>query len=118
MKEQFDLPALQSELQTLRLERDRLRESEQHYSNLVELAAIGISHVDLNGRFVHVNRRLCEMLGYTREELLELSVREISHPDDRFATDKDRAGSTPARSTRSRPRSGTCARTARRSGCT
>ena len=70
---------------------DRLRESEAHYSSMVELAAIGISHVDLDGRFVHVNRRLCEMLGYTREELLQLCIREISHPDDRLATDKDRA---------------------------
>jgi diguanylate cyclase (GGDEF)-like protein/PAS domain S-box-containing protein len=70
---------------------DRLRESEAYYSSLVELAAIGISHVDLNGRFVFVNRRLCEMLGYSREELLELSIPEISHPDDRQVTDKDRA---------------------------
>ena len=70
---------------------DRQRESETHYSSMVELAAIGISHVDLNGRFVHVNRRLCEMLGYTREELLELSIREISHPEDRFTTDEERA---------------------------
>ena len=69
VKEQFDAATLQSELQALRLERDRLRESEQLYSNLVELAAIGISHVDVNGRFVHVNRRLCDMLGYTRDEL-------------------------------------------------
>ena len=70
---------------------DRLRESEERYSTLVELAAIGISHVDLDGRFVHVNRQLCDMLGYTREELLQLNVRDISHPDDRHATDKDRA---------------------------
>ena len=70
---------------------DRLRESEERYSTLVELAAIGISHVDLDGRFVHVNRQLCNMLGYTREELLQLNVRDISHPDDRHATDKDRA---------------------------
>ena len=90
MKEQFDVPTLQSELQTLRLERDRLRESEQLYSNLVELAAIGISHVDPNGRFVHVNRRLCEMLGYSRTELLELSVQQVSHPDDQLATEKER----------------------------
>jgi diguanylate cyclase (GGDEF)-like protein/PAS domain S-box-containing protein len=58
---------------------------------MVELAAIGISHVDLNGRFVYVNRRMCEMLGYTREELLELCIKEVSHPDDRVTTDKDRA---------------------------
>ena len=81
---------MESELQTLRLECERLRESEQLYSNLVELAAIGISHVDVNGQFVHVNRRLCEMLGYTRDELLGLSVQQVSHPEDRLATEKDR----------------------------
>jgi diguanylate cyclase (GGDEF)-like protein/PAS domain S-box-containing protein len=68
---------------------DRLRESEERYANMVELAAIGISHVDVNGRFVHVNRRLCEMLGYTREELLALTAAELSHPEDRLQTHKD-----------------------------
>ena len=69
---------------------DRLRESEEKYANMVELAAIGISHVDLSGRFVHVNKRLCEMLGYAREELLGKSVAEISHPDDRLNTENNR----------------------------
>ena len=50
---------------------DRLRERETHFSNMVELAAIGICHVDLDGRFIFANRRLCHMLGYTREELME-----------------------------------------------
>ena len=70
---------------------DRLRERETHYSSMVELAAIGICHVDLERRFIFANRRLCEMLGYTREEFLELSVEQISHPDDRSVTDTDRA---------------------------
>jgi len=69
----------------------RLRESEERYSNTVELAAIGISHVGIDGRFTHVNRQLCEMLGYTRRELLELTVRQISHPDDVCVTDRDTA---------------------------
>jgi len=68
---------------------DRLRESEERYANMVELAAIGISHVDVNGRFIHVNRKLCDMLGYTRDELLALSVGDVSHPEDRHHTDKD-----------------------------
>ena len=63
----------------------------EDYSSLVELAAIGISHVDLQGRFVYVNRQLCDMLGYSRAELLQLSTRDISHPDDLFATDTDQA---------------------------
>jgi PAS domain S-box-containing protein len=42
---------------------ERLRDSEQRYASTVEPAAIGISHVSLDGRFIHVNRQLCEMLG-------------------------------------------------------
>ena len=67
----------------------RLRESEERYASTFELAAIGISHVALDGRFIHVNCRLCEMLGYTRDELLELTVRQISHPDDVAVSHKD-----------------------------
>ncbi|HEX6996482.1 MAG TPA: EAL domain-containing protein [Gammaproteobacteria bacterium] len=69
----------------------RLRESEERYASTVELAALGISHISVDGRFIHANRHLCEMLGYTRDELLELSFRDVSHPDDRHVTDPDRA---------------------------
>jgi diguanylate cyclase (GGDEF)-like protein/PAS domain S-box-containing protein len=65
----------------------RLSESEELYSSTVELAAIGISHIGPDGRFLHANRRVCEMLGYTSEELLSKTVKDISHPDDRNATD-------------------------------
>ena len=88
MRKQTAIP--RNDLKALHQELVRLRESEELYSSMVELAAIGISHVDVNGRFVHVNRRLCDMLGYAREELLERSVVDISHPDDRTETDKGR----------------------------
>ena len=70
---------------------DRLRESEERFHSTYELAGIGISHVDADGRFIHANRQLCEMLGYTREELLGLTVKQISHPDDVSVTDVERA---------------------------
>jgi diguanylate cyclase (GGDEF)-like protein/PAS domain S-box-containing protein len=69
----------------------RLRESEERYASTVELAAIGIGHVDEGGRFIHVNRQLCEMLGYSRDELLALTVRQVSHPDDTSVTDNARS---------------------------
>ena len=68
-----------------------LRESEKRYADTIELAAIGISHVDDGGRYVQVNRALCELLGYTREELLGKTVKEISHPEDRDVADGLRA---------------------------
>jgi diguanylate cyclase (GGDEF)-like protein/PAS domain S-box-containing protein len=67
----------------------RLRDRVERYSNLVELAAIGISHVAPDGRFVYVNRALSEMLGYPAEELLTLGVRDVSHPDDLTVTHAD-----------------------------
>ena len=66
--------------------RDQLRESEERFANMVELAAIGISHVDLEGRFIYANKQLCDMLGYSRDELMALTVKDVSHPDDQLIT--------------------------------
>jgi diguanylate cyclase (GGDEF)-like protein/PAS domain S-box-containing protein len=68
-----------------------LRESEKRYADTIELAAIGISHVDESGRFMQVNRALCDLLGYTRDELLGKTVKQVSHPDDRDVTNVQRA---------------------------
>jgi len=59
-----------------------LHESEERFRATFEQAAVGIAHVGTDGHFLRVNRRLCEKLGYTREELLALSFQEITHPAD------------------------------------
>jgi PAS domain S-box-containing protein len=59
-----------------------LGESERRYRSIFDLAAVGIAHVSLEGRFVRVNRRLCEIAGYTAEEMLELAFQDITHADD------------------------------------
>jgi PAS domain S-box-containing protein len=69
---------------------DRLRESEVRYASTVELAAVGIAHVDEEGRFAWSNQKLRDMLGYSSEELSELTVRQVSHPEDMGITDADR----------------------------
>jgi len=69
----------------------QLRESEKHYADTIELAAIGIAHVSDAGRYVHVNRWMCELLGYSRDELLGMTVKQVSHPDDKTMADKVRA---------------------------
>ena len=68
----------------------QLRESEAKFRHTFELAASGIAHVALDGRFMQVNRSLCEILGYAEDELVGRSVKEISHPDDRDLTDAQR----------------------------
>src|SRR5690606_23263396 len=67
---------------------DRLRESEERFSSTMEFAAIGIAHVASDGRFIYANPQICEMLGYTEQELLALTVRQITHPDDVALTDE------------------------------
>src|SRR5438445_11590047 len=59
-----------------------LRESEERFRRTFELAGSGVAHIGMDRRFLRVNRRLCEMLGYSEDELLSLTGREISHPDD------------------------------------
>ena len=68
----------------------RLQESEARFRQTFELAASGICHV-VDGRFVRVNRSLCEILGYPEKELLGKHVKEVSHPEDRDVTDAERA---------------------------
>ncbi|MFB2968029.1 PAS domain S-box protein [Aerosakkonema sp. BLCC-F183] len=59
-----------------------LRESEQRFRATFEQAAVGIAHIGLEGRWLRVNQKFCDIVGYTREELLSSTFQEISHPDD------------------------------------
>jgi PAS domain S-box-containing protein len=68
-----------------------LRASEARARQIFELAASGIAEVDLNGRFLRVNRSLCKLLGYGEAELIGRSVKQVSHPADRDLTDAQRA---------------------------
>ena len=67
-----------------------LAASETRFRQTFELAGTGIAHVDLAGRFIDLNRKLCDMLGYFESELIGRSVKDISHPDDRDKTDAER----------------------------
>jgi diguanylate cyclase (GGDEF)-like protein/PAS domain S-box-containing protein len=69
----------------------KLRESESRYASTVELAAVGIAHIDEGGRFVWTNGKLLELLGYSSDELGDLTIWDVSHPDDLHVTDDDRA---------------------------
>jgi PAS domain S-box-containing protein len=68
-----------------------LRESEERFRQTFELAASGIGHIDLKGNFLKVNRALCRILGYTAEELVGRTVKDVSHPEDKGVTDAERA---------------------------
>jgi len=61
---------------------DKLRAAERLNSTAFEYAPIGIVLRALDGRILKVNRALCDMLGYSSDELLQLPFRQISHPED------------------------------------
>ena len=58
-----------------------LRERDYHYRTLFDNAGDAIFIHNLTGRFLDVNRVACEMLSYSRDELLRLSPLEISAPE-------------------------------------
>ena len=60
-----------------------LIESERAYRSTFEGAPAGMAHVSLDGRWLRVNRRLCEMLNYSHDELLAHDLFSLVHPDDR-----------------------------------
>ena len=59
-----------------------LREREWQFKSTFENAATGIAHLSLQGRFLLVNQRLCEILGYTPDELQEKTFQDITFPED------------------------------------
>jgi diguanylate cyclase (GGDEF)-like protein/PAS domain S-box-containing protein len=62
--------------------REALRESEQRSQGIFESAPIGIAIISPEGRFIKANQALCDMLGYTSEELSALTITDVTHPDD------------------------------------
>ena len=59
-----------------------VRESESKFRAIFEQAAVGVAQVAPDGRWLDANQRLCEIVGYTREELLGGTFQDITHPDD------------------------------------
>jgi PAS domain S-box-containing protein len=55
---------------------------EARFRAIFENAAVGIARVSLDGRFLEVNDRLCQIVGYSCDELMSRNFRTITHPDD------------------------------------
>lgn len=60
----------------------RLREGDELFRITFEKAAVGMAHVAPDGRWLRVNEKLCEVVGYGCEELLGLTFEDITHPAD------------------------------------
>ncbi|MCP6762673.1 MAG: PAS domain S-box protein [Fischerella sp. CENA71] len=60
----------------------QLEESEGLFRATFNQAAVGIAHVGLDGKWLLVNQKLCKIVGYTHEELNQLTFQDLTHPDD------------------------------------
>ncbi len=63
-----------------------LRRSENRFRSVFQSGATGIVVTEVSGNFLQVNRRFQEIVGYREDELLNMSVADVTHPDDRGET--------------------------------
>ena len=61
---------------------EELRVSEEAFRGNFENAAIGMALLNEEGKWLKVNEKVCEILGYTEEELMQLTFQDITHPED------------------------------------
>jgi PAS domain S-box-containing protein len=61
---------------------EALRESEERFHAIFNLAAVGIAQVTVQGKLLMINQKFCDTIGYTIEEVLTVDAFQISHPDD------------------------------------
>ena len=74
--------AIARDVSSLRAAENRIRGDEALFRGIFENSPIGISLMSLDKKWIMVNDALCDILGYSREELLRLSFADVSHPDD------------------------------------
>ncbi len=60
-----------------------LAAAKEVFSSAFDNAPTGVALISLDGRFLQVNRSLCELTGYSEEQLLARGFADVTHPDDR-----------------------------------
>lgn len=70
------------DLTALNRAKQALKESESRFRSTFRFSLIGMAIIDPDGHWLKVNNILCEMLGYTEEELLSRSLLDLTHPED------------------------------------
>lgn len=64
------------------LSEETLKENEKKYKAIFEQAAVGVARLKPDGTWLEVNKKLCDIVGYSKEELLTKTFQDITHPDD------------------------------------
>ncbi len=61
---------------------EALELNERRYQATFETAAVGIAHLSPRGKWLRFNDRVAQLLGYSRQELEQLNLQDVTHPDD------------------------------------
>ncbi len=61
---------------------DALKESEERFRATFNQAAVGIAHVAPDGRFLRLNQKYCDIVGYAHDELIKRTFQSITYPED------------------------------------
>ncbi|MFB2938532.1 PAS domain S-box protein [Aerosakkonemataceae cyanobacterium BLCC-F154] len=56
--------------------------SEERFRATFNQAAVGMAHVSQDGKWLYVNQKLCDIVGYSKEELLTMTFQEITYAED------------------------------------
>ena len=80
------LLGLFTDISRRRQEESDLRDREKLFRAIFSQAAVGITQAGPDGRWLLLNDRFCEFLGYSEEELRDKTFLDITHPDDRDAS--------------------------------
>jgi PAS domain S-box-containing protein len=59
-----------------------LKESDALYEATFDKAAVGIAHMATDGQWLRANQKLADVVGYTRGDLVQLRIQDLTHPDD------------------------------------
>jgi PAS domain S-box-containing protein len=59
-----------------------LRQSQERFQGTFDATSLGMALVDTSGKWLEVNRSLCSILGYPKEELIATDCQRFTHPDD------------------------------------
>ncbi|MFP5222810.1 MAG: ATP-binding protein [Acidobacteriota bacterium] len=82
----FSVQELLAKVESLLKDRKRhaavLRENQKRFQATFEQAAVGIAHVGLDGRWLRVNQKLCDITGYPPDTIRQMTFQDITHPDD------------------------------------
>jgi PAS domain S-box-containing protein len=80
-----------SDISPIKQQQVALRESEERFRLTFEHAPVGVAHVGLDWRWMRVNDKVCELMGYSRDELASRTIADVTHPDDLEQNSRQRA---------------------------